>query len=1137
MATRAKPGWERLRKIRTFSQLFEYFVDALGWPLDLNALDDDDLEEITFEWGPDELGVSKEQLRSLKRLRQMRPLTTAQPWGIFFVEIDGPRLPITQLRRLLQSLVTKKRAVGDGARRSWDLNDLLFIVTTDAGDAVELHLLAFFDSEGGTPDVRSLPWRPVGSPVRHLQRLADELLPRLAWPDDENDADAWREAWRGAFSLRHGEAIKSAARLAERMASTAADLRAQIGEAIDAEGKSGPFTHLLDEVRRQLVADVDSKKFADMCAQTLVYGVLSSRVTDPKSFGASPVLSVVPLSNPFLAAFFEQVHDQAVALDLEGSGLEQLVADLRVTNVEAILDQFGSTAKGGDPVIHFYEEFLRQYDSKMRADAGAFYTPQPVVAFMVGAVDEILRTRFGLEMGVIDPATWEEVCNRNGLLVPDGIDPSGRFITMVDPATGTGTFLVEWLRRAQAEFFQKQPKGDWPRFLREHLLPSMHGFELMLGPYAIGHLKVALELHGEGLREGEVGILLTDTLDHEPPQLRIEAMRDPVSVEGELAANVKRETRFTIVIGNPPYDREQKEVGDIGKRKGGVVRFGAAGLKPLLDDVIKPMRQAGLGVHIKNLYNDYVYFWRWAVWQATELPPGPGIVAFITASSYLDGISMGGLRSLLRAAFDELWIVDLGGEGRGALAEENVFDIRTPVAVAFGLRRGKVDRGQECVVRYLRVPGTRADKFERLRTLSLADVVEEVPGAGLDPFIPRSNAAYFSWPQMTDLFPWIHSGCQLKRTWPISESKAVLKNRWKALLGDTPRHRKELLKETRDRTAESAPAYLLSDGSHKRSIRKADADEQPEAIERYGYRSFDRQWVIADNRIADFPRPALWKVRGGTQVFLTTSASTKLSHGPTLTATPYVPDLHHFNGRGAKDVMPLYRDPLKRVPNITSGLLKFLSEVLGRTVSAEDLLAYAYAILGPPAYADLFSLELSEKAEAVRVPITADHHLFARAIEVGRDLVWWHTWGERFRGQRGDVLPSGPAREVVPVRGYPTKFRYVAAEERLEVGTGSFGPVREKVWAFEVSGLRVVASWLGYRMAVRKGKKSSALDEIRPARWTFSDELLQVLAIVEHTIEVTPAASALIAEIVSGPLLSFESLPHPTYADMKAPKD
>ena len=434
------------------------------------------------------------------------------------------------------------------------------------------------------------------------------------------------------------------------MAATARDLRDQIAAALRAEAGSGPFSTLVADIRAQLVSDVNDSRFADMCAQTLTYGVLSSRVTDPESFGSSPIFSSVPLANPFLEAFFEQVHDQAVSLDLPGSGLPQLIADLRETNVEAILDQFGSTAKGGDPVIHFYEEFLKRYDSKTRADAGAFYTPKPVVEFMVRLVDEVLRTRFGLPMGIADPATWQQVADHNGFDLPEGIDPHKPFVSMIDPAAGTGTFLVDWLRRARESFVASADPGDWPLHLRERVLPSMHAFELMLAPYAIAHLKVALELHEAG-GGGTMQILLTDTLEHRSVEQQLTTMQDPVAVEGERAAELKDTERFTVVIGNPPYDRDIASASDGTRRKGGVVRHGAPGIKPLFNDVVSPMTDAGLGRGgLNSIYDSYLYFWRWSLWQALELPHGPGIVALITSASYLDGFATGGMRHLLRKA-------------------------------------------------------------------------------------------------------------------------------------------------------------------------------------------------------------------------------------------------------------------------------------------------------------------------------------------------------------------------------------------------------------------------------------------------------------------------------------------------------
>lgn len=1121
------PG--ELRRIRTIDDVIAFFADELDWPIDAAGL-----EDASFDYTPEELDIPLEQVRQLGSLRQLRPLTNDQPWGIFFVEFLGPRLPVTALRRLLHSLVRRKRIRSDGALKTWDLDDLLFIITTDSGESVELHLVAFFDSGAQTPEIRSLPWRPAQSPPQHLRRLATELLPLLAWPDD-GDVDEWRAAWRGAFKLRHGEAIASASRLAERMAATAHALRDRVKRALTDEAGEGPFSELLDDVRRELVADVDEARFADMCAQTLVYGTLTSRIADPETFGALPTLVTIPLSNPFLIAFFEQVHDHTAEVDFGESGLETLAADLRETNVEAVLDQFGSTAKGGDPVIHFYEEFLAQYDRKMRADAGAFYTPQPVVRFIVAAVDEVIRTTFRLAAGIADDATWAEVSALTGIEVPGDVDPDSQFVCMLDPATGTGTFLVEWLRRARQSYLAAQRPTEWHDHLRERVLPSMHAFELMLAPYAIAHLKIALELEPDHETLGST-ILLTDALDHPAASQRFEALEDPIAREGQRAAALKRDARVSVVVGNPPYDREQRAVGAPAgaRRKGGVVRYGVPGISPLLEAVLEPLREAGLGVHAKNVYNDYVYFWRYATWQATQRRSGPGVVGFITASSYLDGKSLGGLRHHLRGVFDELWIVDLGGEGRGARTEENVFDIRTPVAIAIGVRHRGTD---ECEVRYLRIAGTRQEKFEALATLSLDPARFERPvGDGLAQLTPAGTSEYGTWPEITELFPWAHSGVQLKRTWPIGPSQAVLAARWSALCAAHPDKRETALRETGFRSTEAVVKPLLAPGDPPlKPIRELSKSDDPEAIVRYAYRSFDRSWVIADNRVADRPRPDLWAVRSDRQIYLTTLTSTRLGAGPVLTATPYVPDLDHFRGSyGAKNVIPLWRESAATVPNLPSTLLARLGDLLHMEVTPEDLAAYVYALLGTGSFAERFTDELGEGAGPVHVPITADAATFEDAVVLGSRLLYLHTWGERYADAAPEPVP-GPVREIAAVREYPTDFAFDPDARELRVGTGRFAPVSSEVWEFEVSGLRPLRSWLGYRMASRKGKKSSPLDDIVPASWTFSDELVELLNVLEQTVALTPVAAELLDRVVTGPLVDASLLPAASDQEGKPP--
>ena len=278
----------------------------------------------------------------------------------------------------------------------------------------------------------------------------------------------------------------------------------------------------------------------------------------------------------------------------------------------------------------------------------------------------------------------------------------------------------------------------------------------------------------------------------------------------------------------------------------------------------------------------------------------------------------------------------------------------------------------------------------------------------------------------------------------------------------------------------------------------------------------------------------MWRVRGQHQVFLTTLTSTKIGRGPALTVTPYVPDLDHFSGRGAKNVMPLYCDPAGRIPNIASGLLDAIGSRLSTEVAPEDLLAYTHALTGTDAFTERFEDELAEAAGPIHIPITTDRSLFQQAVELGRDLLWWHTWGERFAPAGQTNLPPGRTQQITPVERMPEKYGYDAETQCLTVGTGKFGPVSPEVWNFEVSGLKVVSSWLSYRMKKRKGRKSSPLDDIRPTRWTQTDELLRLLAILEHTIVVTPTAAALLDEILASPLIPATDLPKPN-SDQRKP--
>lgn len=1108
---------EYLKKAGSSLQAFtDLLIYGLKWPIP-SGLEWDDLP---IDWSPAELDLDPEKVGPI-RIHQLN-IVTDQQVGILVLQFDGKRLPVAAVRRIIERfLKTPGGKTRSGRRPAWEEDRVLVFAISPQDNSI--HAIGV-GREDGRRVLRSLSWSTRSTPAR-LELIAERGVPELVW-GDRGPALTTGLSRTAGFGAYRG-AIRSAAALAVRMAEVARELRQEVLDLLDVETEGGPMRTLLGEFQERLLPDLDHKKFADVYAQTMVYGLLSARVTHPELFAGDRPLLGIRFSNQLLDSIYARFREQTAGeLDVDELGLGELAGELAKTDIEELLADFGSKDRKMDPVVFLYEQFLQQYDSRQRMDAGAFYTPLPVVRFMTRAVDHILKTTFRLPLGIADPATWSEVCRNLGIILPDDTVPDRPFVSMVDPATGTGTYLMEWIRVAHESYVAANgnDKG-WSKHFEEHVAPAMHAFELMLAPYAIAHLKFAVEGHAAGIEDIEPTILLSDTLQHPAlggnTGLWNEDEDDPIAVEAERADTLKTRERFTVVIGNPPYNREQGTAAGE-QRGGGVVRYGSGQIKPLINDLTKPMTNAGQGVHIKNLYNDYVYFWRWATWKATQdLGDGPGIVAMITASSYLSGKSMSGLRAHLRDVFDDFYVIDLGGEGRGANTEENVFDILTPVAIGIGVRSTgtrNTSKSRNCRVHFARVSGSRADKFDWLER-DFGDVeFVGVPGAHLDSLAPAASGEYAGWPSLEALMPWSHSGSQVKRTWPINQSAEVLRRRWEALL--SAKDKAAAMKISRDRTLDSTPAALASTGrlAALRGVRPGDT---PESIEPYGYRSFDRQFVIADARLADYPRPELWAVRSDQQIYLTTLTSTTLGRGPVLTATPYVPDLHHFKNRGAKDIFPMWRDRDATDANLGPFVLDRLAEALGGGIGPNEIVQYLYGIGGTAAFSERFAEELAVAAGPVHLPITKDRALFGAVATLGKELLAWHTWGERYTDR---PIPLGPATEVAKIAGKPEHFGYDAASQTLTVGNGAIAPVSPEVWDFEVSGMKPLQKWLGYRMAQRQGRTSSPLDAITYDEWAFTDELLLVVSILQHTVDLAPRAAELLERVLAGSLFTAEEL-------------
>ena len=1171
-----------LHSISTFPRLVRYLEDELDWPLEGH-----EIEHLTFDYEPDEIGLNPADAAKVKAIRQLRPLDSKQPWGIFFIEFDRKKLPVVILRRILSHLVVKKRASANKARRAaWHAKDLLFISAfgPDDHEGRGISFAHFHQEEGDMPTLHVLGW-DGGDTKLKLDHLETTLREKLHWPDGKESLDHWRARWSGVFRHRVGHVINTADMLAEAMATLAKRIRDAAQTLIEHETDKGPLRRLHQAFRTHLIHDLTEEGFADTYAQTITYGLLTAAISRTEmsegkhgtALVASNVMDMVPVTNPFLKEMlqtFLHVGGRKGGIDFDELGVQDVVELLRgdETDLPAILRDFGNKTRGEDPVIHFYEHFLEAYNKQLRIQRGVFYTPQPVVSYIVRSVHELLQTEFGLADGLADITTWGEMLKKHpGLKLPPltdepsekrTISPDEPFVQVLDIATGTATFLVEVIdiihRTLKAKWqsqrlSQAQQHDAWNKYVIQHLLCRLTGFELMMAPYAIAHMKIGLKLSETGFSAWDqlddanrVRVYLTNSLEPEQDFSDRLAFDVPALAHEAQAVNmVKGRTVFTVIIGNPPYLREKERgPGKRAERIGGWVRFGDNGGKtpPLFDDFIKSLADTNQGVHAKLAYELSVMFWRLALWLAIERRSHFGIIGMISPRAYIAGPGHTGMRKWIRSRSTNFWVTDLGGDNRGARKSENIFDIETGVTIGVCVK-SPLQENHSCRVRYSEILGSANQKLEALRDVRQMNALrwsECLPDS--DSFMPTASGHYAEWPKLTDLFPWQHSGSQFKRLWPIAESTEVLEKRWRHLLALPADKKGAAFVET--------DARLVSRGKPgTQTLRYTGIAALPKttpfpSIQMYYYRCLDRQWAFVDERFADRLRPNLVSTLGPRQVFAVTLMSKQLGAGPAVGITNCLPDMDSFCNRGAKDVIPLWRDASAKHPNIPAGLLTTVSSTLGSHISPEDLFSYCGAILGSPAYAEMFEHDLATPGP--RIPLTADPLLFKHGALLGAKFVWFQTYGERWLSadQNPNKKLTGSARVKRPIPNdpehYPNEFGFDADTGMLRVGSGVISGVSPAVFSYSQSGFKPVESWLRYRMKERGGragrdKTRSELDQIRPQLWTFTQELLELLWVVEGCVLLWPTLRDFLGEVVSSNLISADSLPMPTANECKEP--
>lgn len=859
-----------------------------------------------------------------------------------------------------------------------------------------------------------------------------------------------------------------------------------------------PFTGLAKDWRHLLFPTAADEVFADGYAQAVTFALLLARSENIPVPGRGLHEVGAELSNTHslmgkaLQLLTDPVSDRfRVTLDL----LVRVVGSVEWDRIRA---------GHADAYLHLYEDFLGVYDEELRRASGTYYTPREVVTQMVRLVEDVLRTRLDRPAGFWSPDVFT-----------------------VDPAMGTGTFLHAIINRVGEQVTGQEGPGAVPQAL-EQLAKRLVGFEIQMGPYAVAELRESdmLRKYSASLPPGGPNLYVTDTLD-DPygEQQQIASTYAPLARSRQKANRIKAEQPVTVVIGNPPY-RERAE------GMGGWVERGSPNHPALLD----AFRLTGNGRTEYVLKNLYVYFWRWATWKVFDAHPGQsqGVVAFISTAGYLRGPGFKGMREYLRRTCDEGWIIDVSPEGMRPDVATRVFPgVQQPLAVGIFIRRPGADREQPARIWYTALHGRRQDKYDQLEKLALdGDAWRPARQEWTAPFTPAAGSGWDDYPALGDLLPWVAPGVKPNRTWVYAPSQDILKTRWSTLIaaGDRDR-RKELFKETRDRDIDSKVGPLPGFPPHSGTIDQERGECPPPA--RVAYRSFDRQWIIPDNRMLDFSRPDLWQAADEKQVFVSELHSSPLTSGPGITFAGLVPDMHHFKGSEGGRVLPMRH--ADGGPNVPPLLLATLSDRLGRPVTVEDLVAYVAGIVAHRGFTPCFAEELV--TPGIRVPLTGDADLWGQVVDVGRQVVWLHTYGATFAdpaaGRPRDSIryPTGDARQplnivAVPAAPLPATISHDPATDTLRVGTGEFTPVPAAVWEYDVGGMQVVKKWFSYRKADPGGRKSSPLDDIHAERWPheWTVELNDLLTVLRRLVDLEPVQQDLLEQVLAGPLITMADL-------------
>ncbi|HPZ02771.1 MAG TPA: N-6 DNA methylase, partial [Bacteroidales bacterium] len=865
-----------------------------------------------------------------------------------------------------------------------------------------------------------------------------------------------------------GQTIKSSKKLAKMMAGKARLLSDVIGKALTSDEDNRENSTLKDQMlafKEVLIHDITPQEFADVYAQTITYGMFAARLHDPTlpTFSRQEAAELIPKSNPFLRKLFGYIAGPDIDDRIRWI-VDSLTDIFLACNVEEILRNYGKSTKMEDPIIHFYETFLSEYDPKLRKSRGVWYTPQPVVNFIVRAVDDILKTEFDLPQGLADTSKTKIKVDVQGKSVEQEVHQ----VQILDPATGTGTFLTEVIKQIYKKFEGQQ--GIWSNYVDTHLIPRLNGFELLMASYAMAHLKLDLLLTETGYKSANnqrFRVFLTNSLEEYHPDTGT-LFTSWLSTEANEANFIKRDTPVMCVIGNPPYSGESANKGewimnlmeDYKKEPGGKVKLNERNPKWINDDYVKFLRYGQYFIE-KN---------------------GSGILAYINPHGYLDNPTFRGMRWNLLKTYDTIYTIDLHGNAKkketapDGSVDENVFDIMQGVSINLFVKTGKKKTTELGKVFHYNLYGKREYKYNwlienSLQAIKFKELQNKEPMYLMVEKDYEKEEEYNKGLSITELFPVNNVGIVTSRDDFIIDDN---KNRLEKRIIDFFELNKEDIQLK----------YALKEnkGWKINEVKKKAYFFDEKYIQKINYRPFDEKYIYYESNFLERSRGEVMKhFLTGKNIGLVIARQctsdwryvfiTKLIGEFNLTSTA---------GRfGSGSYFPLYLYPdnsgqqtidqiTEKTPNLDMEIVNQIAKKLDLTFTNEkettensfapiDILDYIYAVLHSPTYREKYKEFL--KIDFPRVPYPKDQETFWQLVKLGGELRQIH------------LLESPVVENFItqyPVDGDNVVDRPIYKNNRVYINkTQYFAHVPQVAWDFYIGGYQPAQK----RLKDRKGRQ------------------------------------------------------------------